>query len=213
MPFHLMTVLGNMNLKLSSIEFQKLWDRLDLKNTGCIKTCVFLRLINWNPNQVDDFSLHMDVLRTRSCIVNDQNVPVKKVNTIRKDSNVHSSKQKNQIEGSLKSDSINYFDSQLAPVTSVVEDVSEAKETKAADGLEDRMKPLDIIVDGSEPSSSSSLSPVKSVNVDRGNLWTCETSMSEAKIKSMVSSLKHNQRFGFNDDLVVYLNNKVTFFE
>ncbi len=43
----------------------------------------------------------------------------------------------------------------------------------------------------------------------------CETSVSEARIKQMVSSLKNTNRFGFGDDLVMFLNNRVglrTFF-
>ena len=70
---------------------------------------------------------------------------------------------------------------------------------------------VEVIVDElTSPTSirSKSSSMMLSFN-RRPNLRTCETSVSEAKIKSMVNILKNGQRFGFNDDLVVYLNSRV----
>ena len=55
MPFHLIALLESLNLKLSNNEFQKLWSRLDHRNVGGIKTYVFLRLLNYNPNKIDEF--------------------------------------------------------------------------------------------------------------------------------------------------------------
>ncbi len=43
--------------------------RFDLENVGGIKPKVFLRLLNYNPNEIDEIATKVDNLRTKSCIV------------------------------------------------------------------------------------------------------------------------------------------------
>ena len=83
------------------------------------------------------------------------------------------------LKNELKSESISYFDRRKTTAASMI-------------------KP-DPVVEDKEAI----------ILLENPKSGTCETSLSEAKIKSMVNSLKNNQRFGFNDDLVVYLNNRV----
>ena len=40
-----------------------------MNNVGGIKTHIFLRLIDYNPNSLDEIARSMDILRTKSCIV------------------------------------------------------------------------------------------------------------------------------------------------
>ena len=127
-----MEILDTMNLKLSSTEFQKLWDRLDLKNTGCIKTHVFLRLVNWRPNQIDEFGQQMDILRTKSCI-QDQNTNLNRILTnkrfSRRNRKVDCRQQAGEVKDSnknnLKSESISYFD---RPANLMIDETKEYKE-------------------------------------------------------------------------------------
>ncbi len=190
MPFHLIEVLENMKFKLSSVEFEKLWRRLDLKNTGCIKTHVFLRLINWRPNQIDEFSEQMDMLRARSCIADEQTV--KRILVRRRSKMSKHKRQTADNEGlrqNLKSESISYFDSK-----SVYGDVGGNHKNEVL-----------VVVD----EDGSSLRSRSAIEDHRAELRTCQTSVSEARIKSMVKNLNMTQKFGFNDDLVVFLNSRV----
>ena len=152
--------------------------RLDLKNVGGIKTNLFLRLIDYKPNQIDEFGLQMDLLRTKSCIV-DQIKIKPPLSQLKHRSKLSHKQLDSPLRNELKSESISYFDRRKTTAASMI-------------------KP-DPVVDNKETTFL----------LENPKSGSCETSLSEAKIKSMVSSLKNNQRFGFNDDLVVYLNNRV----
>ncbi len=188
MPFHLMEVLDSMSLKLSLVEFEKLWNRLDVKNTGCIKSHVFLRLINWRPNQIEEFGEHMDVLRARSCIADEQTI--RRVLTKRRSRLSQKKRQmleNESVRENLKSESISYFD---------------RKSVGCENGNGNKTGEIEVVVDEAVRSKSATAG-------NRADLRTCQTSVSEARIKSMVKNLNMTQRFGFNDDLVVFLNSRV----
>lgn len=161
--------------------------RLDQKNVGGIKTSMFLRLINYKPNQLIEFGQQMDILRTKSCIT-DQN-------SIKKAPKKPPQQKQKQIEASLKSESISYFDRRNISAAKLVENSTE--------NFEEKVKPIEVVVD--ENTVQTAPKSLNSSNYVR----TCETTLSEVKIKSMVNTLKNNYKFGFNDDLVVYLNNRV----
>ena len=138
----------------------------------------------------------MDILRTKSCIT-DQN-------SIKKAPQKKISPSKKQIEATLKSESISYFDRRNVSAVKLVENSTE--------DFEEKVKPIDVIIDEiteQTPKNNNISTTPKSIN--SGYIRTCETTLSEVKIKSMVNTLKNNYRFGFNDDLVVYLNNRVCF--
>lgn len=84
LPHHLEIILSNMNLKLDYNEFKKLWERFDLVNIGSIKTKVFLRLINYNPNEINSISTNNDKIRIKSSIVTskENELPISKSNIL-----------------------------------------------------------------------------------------------------------------------------------
>lgn len=197
MPFHLIALLESLNLKLSGNEFQKLWSRLDHRNVGGIKTYVFLRLLNYNPNKIDEFSQQMDLLRTRSCINQDQMRRHRPGASSNRPKPTQQRQRQKPIEASLKSESISFFDNKKI--------VENQNLTEKSENPGDTMKSNDMT---QSPFGSSVVNECRKI-MTAASSRNLETSMSEVKIKQMVNTLKNTHKFGFSDDLVIFLNNRV----
>lgn len=236
MPYHLNCMLEKLNLKLSETEFQKLWERFDLNNIGGVKTRIFLRLIDYNRNHLDELSSDADKLRTKSCIV-DVTKPSKQLHTTR---SVQSTMSKISTSKSISSiiktsESVTPRDeitprnnepeklenSSLASISTITLTETTPNESNTATNNNNNTT-TSIINNTTSATTSNNSATVSSLNSSRsepGVLFTkkentnrtCKSSLSEAKIKSMVHLLKNANRFGPNDDLTVYLNNKVKF--
>lgn len=192
LPHHLQQLLNTFELKLSSKEFQKLWNKFDINNNGCCRISIFLKLINYKPaeenqnnyNLYHSQSFVVDKLDLNSNLIS-SNQPLVPFNTSR--SNLMTNEKYNIAdEASLVSKTI----------CETLDEIKEIEEEKNQneDGLQkEKIEPKPII---------EAQKMVQSV--PRSN-----TSLSEAKMKSMANSFKKMSDFGPNNDLVSFLNNNL----
>jgi len=220
MPYHLNEMLQKLNLKLSHAEFQKLWQRFDLNNIGGIKSQIFLRLMEYNRNRLDELSYDADKLRTKSCIVDLTQQPKQKqlinLNSSRSlstKSKISLNKSTSRTESILSKEEINsnaVETEELMKTETVCNSSENSLETNSSVS---NITLTSETISNNETKNSQVPSPIEFLaeNKKQKNR-TCKSTLSENRIKSMVHLLKNTNRFGPNDDLTVYLNNKVIIF-
>lgn len=189
LPHHLQQLLDNLDLKLSSKEFQKLWNKFDINYTGCCRINIFLRLINYKS--VDEDQTRFQMYKSKSFIVdkfdlNNQfssNYLTVPLNTSRSNRSIQADEKiQNNEENNLA------FDNK----TEVLDEIEEIEE----ETVQNLQKPVE------ENKDQELINDLKLEN-------RTKTSLSEAKIKSMVKSLKKTNEFGSKNDIVSFLNNKL----
>jgi hypothetical protein len=216
MPYHLNNMLETLNLKLSDTEYLKLWQRFDLNNIGGVKTRVFLRLLDYNRNHLDELSNDADKLRSKTCIV-DLTKQSKKLNTNRSSilTNRSAKPVSSIMAGSLSTNETNEETNSNSSNTDTIKENS----SKVSDVSLDSASSISNITMTNEtiPTISNSTDQTKLsesnflVDKKQNTNSACKSTLSEAKIKSMVHLLKNTNRFGPNDDLTIFLNNKVIY--
>lgn len=201
MPYHLSHMLRTMNLELSDSEFNKLWDRFDSKNVGGIRTRLFLRLIDYNPNEVDVLVQQNNMLRTKSFILsapssNNKNPSAKptstKTNAMKSDLKLNN----NESSRHFMRSSTNLFDTKIVSAPLPLNNESVAQKEEMAQESEEE-----------QPSKLEETSGVKFNEKEKQQ--RNQSTVSEYRIKSMAQFLKNSTKFGPHEDLVSFINNKV----
>jgi hypothetical protein len=213
MPYHLNNMLETLNLKLSDTEYLKLWQRFDLNNIGGVKTRVFLRLLDYNRNHLDELSNDADKLRSKTCIV-DLTKQSKKSNTNR--SSILTNRSAKPVS-SIMAGSLSINEETNSNSSNTDTNTNKENSSKVSDVSLDSASSISNITMTNEtiPTNSNSTNQTKLTEsnflVDKKKTTNsaCKSTLSEAKIKSMVHLLKNTNRFGPNDDLTIFLNNKV----
>lgn len=203
MPYHLNHMLDELNLKLSDVEYHKLWQRFDLNNIGGVKTRIFLRLIDYNRNQLDEISNDADILRTKSCIV-DLSKSAKSFSSLSTARLAKSTNSKKSYKSTSKSYSLNDQESNLVNEETQNEIQVESLENNSFSSIS-TITTSDLVPSDIKTNETNIL-----INKKQNTNSACKSTLSEAKIKSMVHLLKNANKFGPSDDLTVFLNNKVS---
>jgi len=220
MPYHLNHMLETLNLHLSDAEYLKLWQRFDLNNIGGVKTRVFLRLLDYNRNHLDELSNDVDKLRSKTCIVDlTKQQQSKKLNTSR--SSVITTNRSAKL--TLTSLSTNREEDQINSNT-ITDNTNKENISKESDSSLESASSISNITLSNETSTAATTTTATNSNSNQTKLTesnflvdkkentnsACKSTLSEAKIKSMVHLLKNTNRFGPNDDLNTFLNNKAS---
>jgi Ca2+-binding EF-hand superfamily protein len=74
LSYHLKSMIGLLQLELSSAEFVKLWQRFDLNNLGGVQTKVFLRLLGYRPNELNELATSIEAVRYKKSRVLSNNL-------------------------------------------------------------------------------------------------------------------------------------------
>ena len=210
-------MLGIWNLKLSNLEFKKLWERFDLNNVGGVNTKVFLRLLDYRPNELDEIASSKEAVRFKhpsklysknylnrslqhslglqrnltnldeiknSAVINPKTARevitvTPAENEVKNDEDEIAVKEK--VQDSIISINIDLTDSKA-------EEKDEEKENKAKEKID-------------------TVNDLKSESINK--FRKSDSSLSENKIKFMVRTLKNMNKFGPNQDIVGFLNNKL----
>lgn len=205
MPYHLSELLNAWDLPLSHNEFQKLWERFDLKNVGGVKTRVFLRLIDYNPNEIEVLTQKTAMLRTKSCIVD-------------KPQHRHASDPSINVAKNLSSSVEEKSSGNVAP-TSSLDANSYLKQIIEYDPLESDtvpfdnkfLKKVDQEAEKEVAKEKEAAAEAKKKAEVEAQKKRVQSTLSESRIKSMAQFLKNSSKFGPNEDLVVFINNKVNY--
>lgn len=190
-----------------------------MENVGGIKSKVFLRLLNYNPNEIDDMTANMDKLRTKSCIVTsalNQRKPAKNSflvtkieNSIAKVETKLEETDENKIDNTDNSHSDNNNN-----VTNNVEIVeikrtgtkSVTNESKKHSSV-DVKQPIAVI---EAPKGADEKSEIFNYYSQRPDSADRGTTLSESKIRHMVQQFKSSLQFKPKDNIIRFLNNKVS---
>lgn len=199
-----------MDLKISGTEFQKLWTKFDIKNTGCCRTQLFLRLINY---KTADEQNKFEYLRSKTCIVDklDTNYPfIQKQNSfLNMNRNV---KSLAIIEDVPKNEPMQELNGKEEEKKAHIE-IKLTEETKPDENETLKKEEVKIVEDKSEDEIEKKQETIEAVKEQVNNKETSNqrigSTQSEMRIKSMVYNLKKSNEFGPNNDLVAYLNNKL----
>lgn len=192
LPHNLQQFLKNLELKLSNTEFQKLWTKFDINNTGCCRFSIFLRLINYKSTEENQNNLYqsksfvVDKLDLNNNVLSSDQ-PLVPFNTSRSNLSLVTNEKYNKVdETNLVSKSI----------SETLDEIKETQEEKIQN--EDDLKIKKI----NEQPVNETKRLVQSV--PRSN-----PSLSEARIKLITKSFKNINDFGSNNDLVSFLNKKL----
>lgn len=140
---------------------------------------------------------NMDILRTKSCIVDKFNLHAlkpKKQSYITNMGHARSYRNLNEI-----SDGVNNKDSQN----------KDLHQTKSFDLGTNEFENSSNLIESKILNEENDKSPERQKQNRSRSTSKRETSMSETKIKSMVHMLKNSSKFGPNQDLALFLNNKL----
>jgi hypothetical protein len=195
LPFHLDKTLKSLNLKLSDEEFKKLWRKFDMENVGGVRAKVFLRLLNYKPNEVDEITSNMDKLRTKSCIISGLNSRVSQAKSSQHSYILSNNIQDIECNTVRQTSSLKINEPAVTKVDNEIKiDVIRAPTVKIEETVKNETK-IDEIYDfyNQKPESAN-----------RG------TSFSETKVRYMVQRFKSSLNFKSKDNLITFLNNKVS---
>jgi Ca2+-binding EF-hand superfamily protein len=170
---------------------------------GGVKLGVFLRLLNYyKPNHLDELAHTMDMVRTKSCIVDKLNLGGK-TSSRKSFSYIQRAKSTTRRTSELAATSVCPSDERVYNNKSDEEDQEDIEPSSKEEHEQDRVEKL-------KERAKSNLDELESSSLSsslRRN--KCESSLSESRIKSMVQVLKHSNKFGPNNDLVAFLNSKL----
>lgn len=189
-----------------------------MNNVGGVKLPVFLRLINYRPNHLDDLTFTMDLVRTRSCIVDKLNVKPNAKNhsySYFKSSHMPSGGTFRNSTTNLTNKSASLMDAKIEstvnepqPQPQQQQQQSETDDECIQTENEKKNKFLKSKSTLDERSLCTSRESARKQTPQR-QTSACESSLSETQIKSMVHILKNSNKFGPAHDLVAFLNNKL----
>jgi len=182
LPYHLESFLKALDLNLSKIEFKKLWQRFDLNNCGGVNTQVFLRLLDYNTNRIEKLSEQTDMLRTKSFVIQ------KRTNRLRRN-------QESYAQEFMSKSCANESEKRNDMSTKIDLEKEQTKIDKATNSESQEIKLEE------KPASSSEDSKNERTN--------CETSMSDSRLKMVVQTVRQSNKFGSNQDLATFLNQKL----
>ncbi|CAF0707697.1 unnamed protein product [Brachionus calyciflorus] len=202
LPHHLKHLLNLWELKISNSEFHKLWTKFDIYNTGCCRTQLFLRLINY---KFETNQSKKDLTTSESCVV-EKNVSDNLI-----DSNC---KQNNSLDTCRTKKTIDLIDEEVQE-----EFYQDEQPQIRTEILENEIVPSNEQIQNEECELKEENNEISDFDIKIPETLRSEhstkqdrridSSLSEKRIKSMVYNLKKSKEYRPNDDLIAYLNNKL----
>jgi hypothetical protein len=231
LSYHLKNMLGKCNLELSHNEFVKLWQRFDLNNLDGVKTKVFLRLLGYRPNELNELATSIEAIRHKSHRVYSNKALNRSLQqnlnrdftrsslprTSQDDFNDYGLDDDDDIQVSKPVESKPVKNKQV--VAEVVEKVEEPPVVKAEEKVVEKKEEPDaevtVVAAKIEPKpaqvdrKSAQEKRRKELRSASEHKFRDTSAASESKIKTMVRALKSARKFGPSQDLVSFLNAKL----